>query len=131
MSIVANSDVENPADRNGYPALAEWMARNPEYETFIFRRFDRLSARNLLHLESQVSQLEWRLELVDGRALQQTIQNPQNLEMSRSIRSWEVFSERAQDHSLLEHRRMALVNEIGEKLKQYRTFAGGSVKAVR
>jgi hypothetical protein len=127
MSAIPDADVEKtPYRQLGYPALAEWIAGNPDYETFIFRRFDRLGARNLLHLESQVSELERRLELLDERAHRETIQNPEDLELSRSNRSWEVFSERAKDPALLEHKRLALANEISEKLRQYRMLLAPS-----
>ncbi len=121
MSAAPDPDVEHaPYRQLGYPALAEWIAGNPDYETFIFRRFDQLSARNLLHLESQVAELERQLEVLDEQARQERIQNPEDLEMSRSNRSWHVFSDRAKDTSLLESKRMALATEISEKLKQYR-----------
>ena len=44
--------------RDGYPALAKWIARDPDNETLIFRRFDRLAARNILHLQAQLIALE-------------------------------------------------------------------------
>lgn len=40
-------DVENVRDSTGFPALAKKIAINPDYEAFIFRKFDRLNARNL------------------------------------------------------------------------------------
>ena len=112
--------IEEPAGRNGYPGMAAWTARNPDYETFIFRRFDRLSARNLLHLESQVAGLEAQLDRPDEHALQHVRLNPDDLEASRSIRNWELLSVRAKDTSLLDHKRMILVEQISAKLKEYR-----------
>ncbi len=52
-------DDENVPERRGFPALAHKIAVNPDYEAFIFRKFDFLSARNLLHLESRLGYLEW------------------------------------------------------------------------
>ncbi|KAK4073087.1 hypothetical protein Purlil1_13136 [Purpureocillium lilacinum] len=50
-------DTASEADGTGFPLLAGRMALGPDYETFIFRRYDRLSARNLLHLESRLAYL--------------------------------------------------------------------------
>jgi len=55
-------DIENISEGTGFPALARRLAMNPDYEGFIFRTFDRLSARNLLHLESKLAYLEWKLD---------------------------------------------------------------------
>jgi hypothetical protein len=115
MSKYVKSDPEIPIDRNGYPALAKWVATNPDYETFIFRRFDTLSARNILHLESQVAVLECQLLRLDEEACQS-----HDPETGRSIRNWENFEERAKDKTRLEYKRMKLVNKISHKLRQYR-----------
>ena len=109
------SDIEIATDRNGYPALASWTAANPDYESFIFRRFDRLSAGNILYLESELMSLERRLDVCDARARQSN-----DVETSRSLQSWEAFEENAKDPSRLEHDRMKLVKDINKKLKKYR-----------
>lgn len=38
-------DVELGTHRDGYPALAAWISHDPDNETFIFRKFDRLAAK--------------------------------------------------------------------------------------
>lgn len=43
---------------DGYPALATFIARDPDGETFIFRKFAGLTARRLLQLESELIELE-------------------------------------------------------------------------
>ncbi|KAJ9615834.1 hypothetical protein H2200_001911 [Cladophialophora chaetospira] len=51
---------------NGYPSLASFVAYDQsQHSTSIFRRFDNLSARNLLHLQSQVAELEARQRCLD------------------------------------------------------------------
>lgn len=54
--------------RDGYPALAAWIGRDPDNETFVFRKFDRLSVRNLLHLKCQLIQLEDEIDKLDDEA---------------------------------------------------------------
>jgi hypothetical protein len=101
-------------ERRGFPALAYRIAVNPDYEVFIFRKFDRLSARNLLHLESRLAYLERKLDQADEQA-----ERGDN-ETLRSIRAWEAFEENAKDMARPEHARMAIVNEVRETLKEYR-----------
>lgn len=117
MSQIQSLDVERTTEQKGYPALASWIARNPDYDTFVFRRFDKLSARNLLHLESQIAQLEWELDSCDQEAMWKS---RNDVGTGHAIRNWEVFSESAKDSNLLEHRQMVLVSEISAKLKEYR-----------
>src|SRR5450432_3443155 len=43
---------------NGFPRVADKIASDPDKTTTIYRRFDRLSARNLLYLEAELAELE-------------------------------------------------------------------------
>jgi len=52
----------------GYPTLAKRIAGLPDSEGFVFRRFDRLTARNLLYLEGKLAYLEHKLNEADRRA---------------------------------------------------------------
>ncbi|RSL41849.1 hypothetical protein CEP54_015687 [Fusarium duplospermum] len=108
-------DTENGRDGTGFPALAKRIAINPDYEAFIFRKFDRLSARNLLHLESRLTYLEWKLDQADAQA-----SNAQDNETLRSLRTWEAFEENAKDATRTEYTRMKIAEEIRETLKDYR-----------
>ncbi|KAI1650134.1 uncharacterized protein F4817DRAFT_356862 [Daldinia loculata] len=79
-------------DRIGIPLLAQRIALGPDYEAFIFRKFDQLSARNLLHLESRLGYLEYKLDQADRQA-----EHGLDNETRRSIRAWEAFEENAKD----------------------------------
>ncbi|KAF6827860.1 hypothetical protein CPLU01_08879 [Colletotrichum plurivorum] len=50
----------------GYAAVAEWMARDVDNETFIYRRFDELSARCIMDLQSELLELEEQLRKLDA-----------------------------------------------------------------
>jgi hypothetical protein len=101
-------------NRNGFPAVAAWIARDPDNETFIFRKFDELTARNLLHLQSQVIVLEAKLKKYDE-------ESRDNEELNKSLLAWETFERRANDGNYPEETdRMELVKEIQVKLKDYR-----------
>jgi hypothetical protein len=53
----------DPERLDGFPALANFIGEDSEAE--IFRRFSRLGARNLLHLQSIVNDLERQLNRFD------------------------------------------------------------------
>lgn len=105
-------------DGTGFPALAKTLSRFPDHEGFVFRRFDRLSARNLLHLESKLAYLEWKLHQADHQAL-----HTGDNEELRSIRTWEAFEENAKDQNRPENRRMKICEEIDRALTKYRMLA--------
>jgi hypothetical protein len=107
--------------RNGYPSLARWIAHDPDNESYVFRRFDRLSARNLLNLQSQLINLESELDRLDERMWLSG--NPDAiLSMSR----WESFKERATDLTQPEHEKMELEQVLQRKIKEYRKGANSS-----
>lgn len=63
-------DIELGKIRDGYPALASWVARDPDSESFVFRKFICLGARNILHLQSQLISLEKEIDDLDAEARQ-------------------------------------------------------------
>ena len=118
MDIKRPPDVEigqpPEARRDGYPAVAAWMARDPDNETFIYRKFDKLSARNLLNLQSELIYLEWKLENLDNETWTSGDQV-----LKQSARKWETFVKNAAVREE-EKRRMELNIEIKIKLREYR-----------
>lgn len=99
----------------GYPALANWIAADPDNETYIFRKFNRLAARNLLYLQSELCTLEESLEKLDKEI-------EGDVSLMESAMMWEVFVERANNEKRPEWEWMRLRNEIKEKLKEYRPY---------
>ncbi|KAK3293541.1 uncharacterized protein B0H64DRAFT_465913 [Chaetomium fimeti] len=109
-------DVEIMASgRTGFPLLAQRISLSPDYESFIFRKFDRLSARNLLHLEGKLAYLEHKLDQADEQAALPTADN----EARRSVRAWEAFEENAANPDRPEHMHMKLAEQVHETLKEY------------
>jgi hypothetical protein len=50
----------------GYPQYAAFIATDPDGSTTVYRRFDRLAARNLLYLESELADLEVKQNQLDA-----------------------------------------------------------------
>lgn len=114
-----NTDVENEAVKVhyliGYPSLANFIASDKNKSTAIFRRFDRLGARNLLYLQSEIAELEARQDAFDAHDLG-TLTTDQKGDM----RDWKLFVEKAKDdNNAREKDRMELIKEIREKMKEY------------
>ena len=68
-----NKDVEtgNHEPVKGFPSLARFVAGDGfGHSTYIFRPFFELSARNLLHLQCQVAELEAQQALFDEEDFQ-------------------------------------------------------------
>lgn len=54
---------------NGFPRVAHKIASDPDKTAFLFRRFDQLSARNLLYLEAELAELESQQNKFDDQDL--------------------------------------------------------------
>ena len=100
--------------RDGYPAVAAWMAKDPDSESFVYRKFDKLSARNLLNLQSELIDLESRQEKFDEES-----RNSIDQVLKQSNRKWETFAKNAAVREQ-ERQRMELNKEIRAKLREYR-----------
>jgi hypothetical protein len=106
---------EPPSYLRGFPSLAAFMSDNAHSESFLFHRFDRLAARNLLYLQSELAEFQMKLDEFD----RQDDQPPIDLEARKCARSWEDF-ERAKAHDSKQQERWALIIKIRETLREYR-----------
>ncbi|KAF9693261.1 hypothetical protein EKO04_008661 [Ascochyta lentis] len=95
----------------GVPSLAAFMASNSNSESFIFKRFDRLAARNLLYLQSELAFLQEELDVLDGA-------DHGDVEARKCARSWEDF-ERVRESDERQRERWELVVRIRVCLKEY------------
>lgn len=115
-----SSDTEKgPPGRDGYPSLAAWIAHDPDSESYVFRKFNRLSARNLLNMQSDLIELERRIDDWDN-----TARLRQNSHLPTSMRRWETFKELAQDPQRPEYAqikgRLGLEAELKARIREYR-----------
>jgi len=120
-TALKSHNVELGKLRDGYPALAAWIARDPDNETFVFRKFDKLAARNLLCLQSELIELEREIDEQDEQA--RLSGDAEERQRSRlSSRRWESFIENARDPARPEKKRLEKIIELRHKLKEYRQF---------
>lgn len=106
----------NQAYIDGFPALAAFIASDPDRSTFIYKRFDRLASRNLLILQSELAGMQSQLDAFD-REDWARYQNrgPGHLGALQELQSWESYkSTHGQDSD-----RLRLMKEIRATLKEY------------
>ena len=84
------------------------MASDWDGTATIFKRFGRLAARNLLALQSELAELEFRLDNYDheDKRSQATMQ---------SLRNWQDYKARAKK----DPERMKLLSEIKTTMREY------------
>ena len=101
----------------GYPSLAAFIASDCDKSIAIYRRFDRLSARNLLYLQSELVELEARQDALDAEYLRGTTED------KKSARNWHTLKLRAAEPgNTAEKERVEISEEIRKKFKEYRTI---------
>jgi hypothetical protein len=99
---------------SGYRSLTAFVASDGDKSTAIYRRFDQLSARTLLYLQSELVELEARRVELDQ-------QDPcDRVEEKRGARDWKYFQAEAMNGGRREEERMKVVLQIRERLKEYR-----------
>ncbi|KAK5164483.1 uncharacterized protein LTR77_009689 [Saxophila tyrrhenica] len=101
------------ACRDGAAAISQFLSYDPDQETLIFRRFDQLAARNLLHLQSELTELEIKQAGYDRSAA-----ISDDHELQSSTRDWARM--RTNAHTRAEEKaRVALGDDIEMKLERY------------
>lgn len=112
---------------SGFGDLAKFIASDHDGDTAIFRRFDILSARNLLYLQSELAELEYLQCQYDEEDARDGVQAGLSKPINLASRDWSSFNRGANDsNSPINERlkkRMDLVVAIREKLKEYRMLS--------
>ena len=96
----------------GYPSFAEFIAKDKD--AAIYRRYESLSARNLLYQQSELHQLEKQAAELD----KEEAKDIENQNAQQAARYWSYY---ANDPSGPGRERRALQDEIKVKLKAYRS----------
>lgn len=102
----------------GFPAMAAVVATDADYELFVFRKFDRLSARNLINMQNEIQHLEQRQQRLDHELL-----FSDDDILCTAMRNYDELKDQLQIHPM--HSGIALrkrlQEEIAEKMDVYRT----------
>jgi hypothetical protein len=113
IELASSSPPEGPARLEGYPSFAEFITQ--DQDAAIYRKFERLSARNLLYLQSELHHLEGQLQQLD----RDDAKDIRNEEAQKAAREWKYYSDEGNSRAKI-HRELQA--RIAEKLRAYRTF---------
>jgi len=107
-------DTELGRVRDGYPALAKWIAQDPDDDPLVFRKFGRLSARSLLHLQCRLIALETELDVLDEEA-----RSAKEFGARQSLQRWETLVANAKTANSVEGKIVRKWDEFEMLLKRY------------
>lgn len=114
----------------GYAQWASWIASDPDSEPFVFRKFDELSALNLLYLQGEMIHLEVQLKELHLEEVRQP-----DIDSINMARQWEALFEQCMPPEPTEgtnppqadskastraKTKMKLILQLREKMKEYR-----------
>lgn len=102
----------------GFAALSSLMASDGDQELLIFRRFDDISARNLLYLQCELLSIEDRLKKWDRNVLRS-----RNTKLEEVAYRWEEMVKQAKEGKDEAKEMMELVYQLRSKIKEYRKSA--------
>ncbi|KAH7001149.1 hypothetical protein EDB80DRAFT_721565 [Ilyonectria destructans] len=94
---------------DGFPSLAAFIASDRDGTSAIYKRFNRLAARNLLVLQSELADLESKLDSYDR-------DDQETRETLQSLRNWEDYKAR----DVIDSNRIKLLAQIRTTLREYR-----------
>ncbi len=107
--------MNGPTPSESFAAVAEWIALDPDNESFIFRKFDSLAARNLLYQQARIINLEKQLEELDH-----DVAKTHNMTLKDAARTWEQLIEQSAAGQYHAQQHMGLIIELKQALKDYR-----------
>lgn len=103
----------------GFPSFADFIAADAG--AAIYRKYERLSARNLLYLQSELHELERQLEELDAEDVKE--RDSHDREAQKRARQWPNYA-RGDNERARRHRELR--NDIGIKLRTYRMCTGNA-----
>jgi hypothetical protein len=106
-----------PVPPQGYQVASDWIASGPDGETLIFQKFGKLTARNLLYMQSELIALEEELHRLDA-----DITRSDDIELKDAAWSWEALRGMEESGNTIARRQMELMVTLRTKLKVYREF---------
>lgn len=108
-----SSAKQGPQRLAGYPTYATFIARDKDAATY--RRFESLSARNLLYLQSELNEIHARVEALD----REDAKDIGNENAQKAARLWDHF---VNDDDEDARARRELWGMVRIKIREYRTF---------
>ncbi|KAK1636095.1 hypothetical protein BDP81DRAFT_406866 [Colletotrichum phormii] len=112
------NDIEKPTEiidhGLGFAEASRLLASDVDSESFIFRKFNRLSARNIWYLQCEVLALEEKLEKLD-----RLVDRSTDTSLQESARKWEMLVIQCNEGEPRALEMMATVRELRARLREY------------
>ncbi|KAH6663075.1 hypothetical protein B0J14DRAFT_280064 [Halenospora varia] len=109
------TELRNVKPVNGFPRVADKIASDPDKTTTIYRRYDRLSARNLLFLEAEIAELEAQQNKYDNDDL--VAINQVGIECHSDWTKFERYANEKDGNGKHTQQRQAVRMELALKIK--------------
>lgn len=113
--LEASSASIRPLD--GFQSLSEFIASDFDHTSLVFERFDKLAARNLLYLQSELSNLQAQQDVLDAE--DRSVEHGDRVTKECAM-NWEAFSTAAATRDPKQEKRMELVQKIRKAMTEYR-----------
>jgi|SRR5688572_11872899 hypothetical protein len=105
----------------GYSELSEFVGSDAQLS--IYRRYDRVGARNLLYLEAEIQLLEFRLRRLDEADLSNLQHAEDRATIDDRERCWEIFLEHGRSNEMpFAKAKLNLIYELRGLMKDYGGF---------
>ena len=108
----ARNEIEK---KEGFAHVAQWLSRDTDNATLIYRKFGELSTRNLLYLQTELAILEKNLgdiDRVDAKS--------EDVNVKDIASAWEALLDSQAAGDQRAATRLELIGNIRHKLKEYR-----------
>ena len=101
----------------GFTQLSDLISQDPDHETYVFRRFDKLAVRTVLQMQSELALLENEQRRLDEEAAKLS----PNRRLQMMLTKWESIDRLDDDAKADEDvtKRILLADEIATKLERY------------
>lgn len=110
-------EVKDKATHNfGFAAVADFVASDADQQLFVFRKFNKLAARNLLDMQNELLYLEQRQEELDRE-----VELSGDEILCKAMRNYDEFKENVDSHPGLQERRR-LQEQIEKQMHKFRKF---------
>lgn len=113
-------ELDRPDRHGGYTGAASWVASDPDNESFVFRKFDKLAALNLLYMQSEILELEKAIEEFHKSTIESY-----DMDLKDAARTWETLVHQSQPGMAFRQEaeeKMDLILKLRKSLKSYREY---------
>lgn len=122
-----HKDVESAEEYNyehlaGFPALTHVLTIDEDHFSMVFNRFDRLAARSLTHMQSELAYLDDLLQKMDKNDTTYVGDDEEEARRKDCLEDWGALRKAVKKKNETQIKRLRLIKEIQSKLKAYRTY---------